>query len=144
MSDNAAISGNTANGINNFGGGGVLIYSGAFTMSGGTITGNTAEILVGGGVEIWQGSFTMSGGTISENTITNPYKNFFINPSGAANPQPVTSANIFVNGQNPATYGDNSRIFPATPYYSWNAPGNGYSVDSFDGYGTDQTVTGHN
>ncbi|MDR2176577.1 MAG: InlB B-repeat-containing protein [Treponema sp.] len=49
-------------------GGGVYVDNGAFTMSGGTITGNTATSH-GGGVELCNNStFTMSGGTISGNT----------------------------------------------------------------------------
>ncbi|MGN0736460.1 MAG: InlB B-repeat-containing protein [Anaerovoracaceae bacterium] len=44
------------------GGGGVNVYSGSFTMNGGTIYGCTAQF--GGGVNIVSGSFTMNGGTI--------------------------------------------------------------------------------
>ncbi|MDR0768011.1 MAG: hypothetical protein LBE57_06205 [Methanosarcinales archaeon] len=48
-------------------GGGVLVNFGRFTMSGGTISGNTAEY--GGGVRVnSSGTFTMSDGTISGNT----------------------------------------------------------------------------
>jgi hypothetical protein len=51
----------------NGGGGGVSVGSGSFTMSGGTISGNSGY---GGGVSVDSGSFTLSGGTISGN-----YKN---------------------------------------------------------------------
>jgi hypothetical protein len=47
-------------------GGGVYVNGGAFTMSGGTISGNTA--VRGGGVGLDSGTFTMSGGTISGNS----------------------------------------------------------------------------
>ena len=47
-------------------GGGVYVYDGTFTMSGGKITGNTAKSL-GGGVCVYDGTFTMSGGEISGN-----------------------------------------------------------------------------
>ena len=49
-------------------GGGVYVYAnGAFTMTGGTISGNTSS--VGGGVYVeWGGAFTMTGGTISGNS----------------------------------------------------------------------------
>jgi uncharacterized repeat protein (TIGR02543 family) len=50
-------------------GGGVYVSNGTFTMSGGTINGNTATYS-GGGVEVYNGTFTMSGGTISGNTAT--------------------------------------------------------------------------
>jgi hypothetical protein len=43
--------------------------SGNFTMSGGTISGNTADF--GGGVSVTTGIFTMSGGTISGNSAGN-------------------------------------------------------------------------
>jgi hypothetical protein len=51
-------------------GGGVCIYEGAFTMNGGTISGNEAnsdDDSYGGGVFIFDGTFTMTGGTISGN-----------------------------------------------------------------------------
>jgi uncharacterized repeat protein (TIGR02543 family) len=60
------IQGNTSNGSD--WGGGVNVGSGAFTMTGGTISGNSAT--GGGGVYFYSGSFTMSGGTISGNTAT--------------------------------------------------------------------------
>lgn len=46
-------------------GGGVFLDTGTFTMSGGTISGNTVKS--GGGVFVNRGTFTMSGGTISGN-----------------------------------------------------------------------------
>jgi hypothetical protein len=54
------ISGNTADS-------GVFVNGGMFTMSGGTISGNTSPI-AGGGVFVNGGTFRMSGGTISGNT----------------------------------------------------------------------------
>ena len=47
-------------------GGGVNVYDGTFTMSGGKITGNTAKSL-GGGVCVYDGTFTMRDGEISGN-----------------------------------------------------------------------------
>jgi uncharacterized repeat protein (TIGR02543 family) len=61
------ISGNTSS----YGGGGVYVYSGGiFTMSGGTISGNTSSSYGGGGGVFVgnSGTFTMSGGKISGNT----------------------------------------------------------------------------
>jgi hypothetical protein len=59
------ISNNTATSSQE-GGGGVTVYNGGFTMTGGTISGNTAE---GRGGGVWtRTAFTMSGGTISGNT----------------------------------------------------------------------------
>ncbi|MDR3114140.1 MAG: hypothetical protein LBU25_01305 [Treponema sp.] len=49
--------------------GGVAVSGGSFTMSGGTISGNTASW--GGGVYVRGGSFTLLGGTISGNTASN-------------------------------------------------------------------------
>jgi hypothetical protein len=46
--------------------GGVRVISGNFTMTGGTINGNSTS--AGGGVNVDGGAFTMSGGTISGNT----------------------------------------------------------------------------
>ncbi len=46
-------------------GGGVYVYHGTFTMDGGTINGNNAEL--GGGVFVEEGTFTMKDGTISGN-----------------------------------------------------------------------------
>ena len=55
-------------GNNRDGGGGVYVYSGSFTMNGGTIYDCTAKY--GGGVNVYYGSFTMSGGTIYGCTAT--------------------------------------------------------------------------
>ena len=69
MSGSAVISRNTADGY----GGGVDVNNGSFTMSGGSITGNTttgddANFCGGGGVDVYNGgSFTMSGGSITGN-----------------------------------------------------------------------------
>ena len=49
-------------------GGGVYVYSGEFTMNGGTISGN--KTTYGGGVYVYSGEFTMNGGTISGNKTT--------------------------------------------------------------------------
>jgi uncharacterized repeat protein (TIGR02543 family) len=62
------ISGNTANNGSLGEGGGVYVSSGTFTMNGGEISGNTASY--GGGVFVL-GTFTMSGGEISGNTASN-------------------------------------------------------------------------
>ena len=57
-----AISGNSADL-----GGGVSLYRGSFTMSGGEVSGNSAQ-LGGGGVNVNEGSFTLAGGAISGNS----------------------------------------------------------------------------
>jgi hypothetical protein len=54
--------------IKDNGGGGVYLDGGAFTMNGGTISGNTGEW--GGGVGVVSGTFTMNGGTIARNTAS--------------------------------------------------------------------------
>jgi hypothetical protein len=68
MNSGSKVMGNTSS---SSGGGGVYVNSGAFTMSGGTISGNTSYssyYSYGGGVYVYGGTFTMSGGTISGNT----------------------------------------------------------------------------
>jgi hypothetical protein len=47
-----------------------VVNSGTFTMSGGTISGNTANGRDGGGGVYNDGTFTMQNGTISGNTAT--------------------------------------------------------------------------
>ena len=59
------ISGNTTYDAVSSYGGGVSVNGGTFTMSGGTISGNA------GGVSVGSGTFTMNGGTISGNTASN-------------------------------------------------------------------------
>ena len=51
----------------NYDGGGVYVYQGRFTMTGGAVSGNTAHTN-GGGVYVYQGRFTMTGGSITGNT----------------------------------------------------------------------------
>ena len=69
------ISGNTATGKDDSGGGGIHLFNGTFEMSGGTVTGNeakgTAEGAGGGGMYIYHrntNTFTMTGGSFSGNT----------------------------------------------------------------------------
>jgi hypothetical protein len=73
MSENAAVENNKTIGSYNSGGG-VYVYTGTFTMEGGTINGNTAGDTdyagLGGGVYVSQGDFDMQGGTISGNAAT--------------------------------------------------------------------------
>jgi hypothetical protein len=64
------MSGGTISGNTGGGGGGVNFSHGSFTMSGGTISGNTATSNGGGGVYVNSGPFTMSGGSIRGNTAT--------------------------------------------------------------------------
>jgi hypothetical protein len=63
MKTGSKISGNS----NYYDGGGVYV-GGTFTMSGGTISGNSSSSSNGGGVLMSSGTFTMSGGTISGNS----------------------------------------------------------------------------
>lgn len=64
--EGGTISGNTLREYSS--GGAVNVYSGSFTMNGGTISENSADN--GGGVYIKDGSFTMNGGEITNNTAT--------------------------------------------------------------------------
>jgi len=64
MKTGSVITGNVNDGDRE--GGGVRINSGAFEMTGGIISGNTATAH-GGGVSQWGGTFTMTDGTISGN-----------------------------------------------------------------------------
>ena len=60
------MTGGTIIGNSAYQGGGVSVSNGTFTMNGGTITGNSAY--QGGGVSVYGGTFTMTGGTITGNT----------------------------------------------------------------------------
>jgi uncharacterized repeat protein (TIGR02543 family) len=75
MKDGSKISSNLNSSYSSYGSGGVEVSSGAFTMSGGTISGNTVSYSSygGGGVLVYSGTFTMSGGTISGNTASYSY-----------------------------------------------------------------------
>jgi hypothetical protein len=68
LENGAVITGNTNPAS---GGGGVFVYSGTFSMKGGTISGNKStkneDYYGGGGVYVRSGTFEMSGGTISGN-----------------------------------------------------------------------------
>jgi hypothetical protein len=76
------ITGNTAAvSSSDSGTGGVYVSYGAFTMNGGTVSGNattttTTSSYSGGGVYVANGTFTMNGGTVSGNTTTiyTPYR----------------------------------------------------------------------
>ena len=58
-----------------YGGGGVYVNSGTFTMNGGEISGNTTSGTYSGGcgVYVYSGMFTMNGGEISGNTTSGTY-----------------------------------------------------------------------
>ena len=147
MSDSAVISGNTAtrsgggvfvSGSGNFimeggtiggtggeshnsaeNGGGVYIHNGAFTMSDGSISGNTATDN-GGGVYVGDGTFTMSGGAvISKNFATSSSGSgggvyvsstgsFTLGPSSAAASSPVVSGNTKTGNSTNNVYLDNT------------------------------------
>jgi fibronectin type 3 domain-containing protein len=72
MKNGAKVFGNTNSDYSGARGGGVYVSDGTFTMSGGTISSNTASSYssYGGGVYVISGTFTMSGGTISGNTAS--------------------------------------------------------------------------
>jgi len=74
MSNGAMISGNTNTSSSSNGGGGVQVYSGTFTMNGGTINGNTTSSSGGGGVKVSSnGIFIMNGGKITQNEDKSGY-----------------------------------------------------------------------
>jgi uncharacterized repeat protein (TIGR02543 family) len=95
----SCITGNKSSGN----GGGVVINSGTFTMSGGAVSGNTG--IAGGGVLV-SGTFTMNGGAVSGNTGSSggggvyvPGGPFFMN-AGAVSGNTATYADgggVFVN-----------------------------------------------
>jgi hypothetical protein len=69
MRTGSAITGNLRSVTGNTGGGGVYVSSkGAFEMTGGTVSGNSASS--GGGVYVDDGTFTMTGGTVSNNSAS--------------------------------------------------------------------------
>ena len=67
MNNGSAVTGNTVTSANGYGGG-VYVNGGTFTMSGGTVSGNTSSSSGGGGVYVASGTFTMSSGAVSGNT----------------------------------------------------------------------------
>jgi hypothetical protein len=83
-------------------GGGVYVGGDTFTMSGGTISGNSSSS--GGGVSVSYGTFTMSGGTISGNS--SPY--FYGGGGGGG---------VFVDGSGTFAMGNNARIDPSNEVY---------------------------
>ena len=90
------IVGNTAN----VGGGVYIRDSGSFTMNNGCIIGNTAKDGYGGGVNVQKGSFTMTGGTISKNTATNDGGGVRVTANGTFNVSgsPIIKDNTKVSG----------------------------------------------
>jgi hypothetical protein len=100
-----------------YGGGGVLVDSGTFTMSGGTITGNTSTFIGGGGVYICNGgTFTMEVGTISWNTadtyggggvkVSKPGSKFYMNGGEIINNAGSYGGGVLVDGQGQFTMSD--------------------------------------
>ena len=71
-----------------YGGGGVYVQSGTFTMNAGTISGNSSTYTRGGGVQVAQGTFVMNGGTIEGNSAAEKGGGVYVmkgengNPSG--------------------------------------------------------------
>jgi hypothetical protein len=110
MNDGAKISGNVIGNYGGYGGGGVYVSSGAFTMHGGEISGNTVNNTNqgggGGGVAIGGGTFTMRGGVISGNITSSRgggvcvYGGAFAMHGGEINGNTATiGGGTFVSGQ---------------------------------------------
>ncbi|MBD5410457.1 MAG: hypothetical protein HDR53_05190, partial [Treponema sp.] len=91
-------------------GGGVFVSSGTFTMSGGTISGNTAS-KYGGGVYIYSGTLTMSGGTISDNTAKSIGGGVYIASSGTFNLTDGTIGGTASAEANTAQYGGGVYVY---------------------------------
>ena len=64
---------------------GVSVYSGTFTMYGGSITGNIASSSYGGGVYVGNATFNMYGGSITGNTVTGSGGGVYVNEKGTFN-----------------------------------------------------------
>jgi TolB-like protein len=98
MNNGLTITGNT-NTNSNRSGSGVAINSGNFTMSGGTISGNTASN-VGGGVYLHtnNATFIMSGGTISGNKAPNGGGVYINNGTFTMNGGTITGNTASKNG----------------------------------------------
>jgi len=83
MNAGSKITGNTVFGSSSYGGGGVYVGGGTFTMNGGEITGNTSYFSAsssdassssyGGGVYVGGGTFTMNGGEITDNNTSSTH-----------------------------------------------------------------------
>lgn len=76
ISNDALISGNSVTGTNEYGGG-LVINNGKATMTGGTISKNTAHT-AGSVAVLGSGSFEMSGGSIQENTTSGGVGSIYI------------------------------------------------------------------
>ena len=63
---------------------GVSVYSGTFTMYGGSITGNDSNFS-GGGVYVGNATFNMYGGSITGNTVTGSGGGVYVNEKGTFN-----------------------------------------------------------
>jgi hypothetical protein len=108
MEAGSKITGGRSNDFNGTGGGGVKVYvGGTFTMTGGTISGNSNR-WSGGGVYN-SGTFIMSGGTISGNTaygINSYYGNVTGNGGGVRNNGTFTmSGGATISGNTAGTQG---------------------------------------
>jgi len=94
---------------------GWVLCSGSFTMSGGEISGNTAE-RNGGGVYVSSGNFTMSGGTISGNTSSSRFSSS--SSSNAGGGVYVSSGNFTMSGgtisDNISSYGGGVAVYGGT------------------------------
>jgi uncharacterized repeat protein (TIGR02543 family) len=99
-----------------YGGGGVDVSNKTFTMSGGTINGNTVSDGGGGGVDIYSGTLMMSGGTISGNTASKwgggvyVYNGTFTKQSGGT----IYGSNASGSLKNAATDGNGHAAYVAT------------------------------
>jgi uncharacterized repeat protein (TIGR02543 family) len=129
MNTGSKISGNIKSSPNH--GGGVYIYGGTFTMSGGEISGNTSSssysTASGGGVYIHGGTFTMSSGKISGNTSSSSPSSSFGGNLASGGGVYVDYNGIFTMGG--GTISDN--ISSISSYYSYysTASGGGVSID---------------
>jgi hypothetical protein len=101
MKAGSKITGNTSSGN----AGGVYLYTGSFTMEGGTIVGNTSNGPAGG-VYAHYGSFVMTGGTITgniSNSAINGTGGLYI---GTSNIYTATISGGTINGNTGLRYGD--------------------------------------
>jgi hypothetical protein len=154
MSGTAKITGNTARASGSHKGhsGGVHVWGGAFTMSGGTISGNTADG-VGGGVNVGDsededgsmlanGTFTMSGGTISNNTASDSGGGVHVSDGDFTMEDGTISGNISSDNGGGVQVGDGTFTMEDGTISGNTAPmGGGVFVDDGDFTMEDGTIS---
>jgi hypothetical protein len=126
------ITGNTSSS-----GGGVYVYYGSFTMSGGAVSGNTASSSssssssYGGGVYVSSGSFTMSGGAVSGNTSSSDGGGVYVGSSGT-----FTMSGGAVSGNISSSFFGGGGVYVSNGSFTMSGGAVSGNTSSFSSYST--------